>query len=307
MNQEKNQIDINSLLSQTRLSHLINKQCLELYISDLYREICVKEGTSNHLTDYCLFKYTSMPLILIQRIINSMKSGKDLFSFDQLLDFFEVIYLGSFNNLCRFIFKLLDTNNDGSICYNDCKILLLNMALNNDKLISEDKILKSIEVILRSYFKTQYLNYSDFINCVENKNSDLFIILYIYMIINIPITEQIIDYFNTDKRITSFSEIGKDNDKIIICKYTNLIEIFIGSDNYKNLSSLKVDMEYFDEDEFELLELEKDDNVSDLYNFQNFAIKRNPHLYASLRPANTSPIVKPTKIKKDFTVQVNYI
>jgi hypothetical protein len=126
------------------------------------------------------------------------------------------------------------------------------------------------------------------------------------MIINISITELIIDYFNTDKRISSYSEIGRDIEKIRICKYSNLIEIFIGSDNYTNLFALNVDMDVVDKDEIELLQLDKDDNLSDVYNFQNIPIRRNPHLYVSLRPVNTSPVVKSTKIRQEFILQVYY-
>ena len=103
----------------------------------------------------------------------------------------KILFSGDFTSLYKFIFKFYDFDHDGLISREDVRVVLSYVPLNkkyssNKMTYEQDEYLDRVESqdelfhILNIAFKDKnIMNFNEYINFIENVNSDIFIFILI--------------------------------------------------------------------------------------------------------------------------------
>jgi hypothetical protein len=168
------------------------------------------------------------------------------------------------------------------IYFNHCKIILVHMALSNDCKLTPDRVLSRTDEFLKSFFPKTHMTLKDFRTFIEKKNSDLFFIFLIYLLLRTPFNDEILTYYKYDRRMEKLKKRVKWTEKINVVRYTDNIKIFIGVDAYNRLTNtvevIPVNLtDEIDQDEAEFSILDEEYGISELNEFVVIPPFRNPH------------------------------
>jgi len=165
-----------------------------------------KEKGINKIT---FIQYYVLPGIISDRMFTVFDADKD--GFLSLQDFYDgmmTLFTKPFDELSMFIFQMYDADSDGKISRDDIKSLMqyihidkemmqnVNTISSNlkfsDRVESQKEIFEKLEDV---YGKEKYLDYKKFKTCIEEKNSDIYIFLLVFVLENRPFKKQTIEYY----------------------------------------------------------------------------------------------------------------
>ena len=192
--ENKENFDFDEYLS---LNQFGNLSILERFLKDIYRELSTSiEG----ITLDTFREFISLPSYISDKIFNVFnKNNKKNLGLNEFLSGMTSLYNGDFIQLTKFIFDFYDFDKDQKIIYEDVKqIQLLILPSEHHK----DEIFECINDSLDSFFEDyKYMIYDNFVYITENYNSDIFMNLVIYFYANKPFTNEILNYYQSDKRL----------------------------------------------------------------------------------------------------------
>ena len=215
------------------------KYLIELYHDLSYLSIEEKKGISRET----FFFFLDIPIPIANNIFKLLDKVKNnyLKLEEFIFGFYDIYANYSFNNLIKFTFDLYDTDNDGIISKNDIRLLLNYLPVDKDlrnKYIIKDFVninyndivnnQKIIEKIINRVFVNEFknlINFDNFVFIVQNKCSDIFIAVIIYLYEARPFNNDVIniysytnyDYLSNNKNSVNFKEI----ENIFKTKYHN--------------------------------------------------------------------------------------
>jgi Ca2+-binding EF-hand superfamily protein len=150
-----------------------------------------------------------LPGIISDRMFTVFDADRD--GFLSLQDFYDgmmTLFTKPFEELSLFIFQMYDADSDGKISRDDIKSLMQYIHIDNemmknvntissnlkfsDRVESQKEIFEKLEDV---YGKEKYLDYKKFKTVVEEKNSDIYIFLLIFLLENRPFKKQTIEYY----------------------------------------------------------------------------------------------------------------
>lgn len=190
----KESFDFDEFLANNQFE---NTSILERFLKDVYRELSnSKDGINKDI----FREFINLPSYIADKIFNSMcKTNNKLLGLNDFLNGMKSLYNGDFLQLTKFIFDFYDFDKDGKIIYEDVKqiqLLILPSQYHNEE------VFESIKDSLDSFFEDyKYLDYENFIYISENFNSDIFMNLIIYFYVNKPFSNDILNYYLSDKRL----------------------------------------------------------------------------------------------------------
>jgi hypothetical protein len=174
----------------------------------------------------------------------------------------------------------MDFNRDGLIYFNDCKMILVHMALSNECKLTTDRVMSKTDDFLKTVFPKTHMTLKDFRLSIEKKNSDLFFIMIFYLLVRNPFNDEILAYYRNDRRMEKLKKKVKWTEKVNVIKYTDSIKMFIGTDSYNKLTNnveTSVSKEgQTDPDEADLAILDEEYGISELYDLVVIPPINNP-------------------------------
>ena len=109
------------------------------------------------------------------------------------------LHNGDFQTLTKFIFDFYDFDKDGNIKYEDVNQIQLLILPSQ---YHSEEVFKFIKDSLDSFFgEYKLMSYESFVEITENFDSDIFMNMLIYLYTNKPFSNEIIGFYNTDKRV----------------------------------------------------------------------------------------------------------
>ena len=179
---------------------------LSQYLKAIWADLSkrVRDIPIKGITKITFNKYYNLPGIISERLFSCFDKDKD--GILNLLEFTNGMQqlfsqTESFNNLAKFIFNLYDFNSKGIIKKDDVRVVLSYVPLqrdeklennninNKNKDIVEDKFEDRVESqeqlfhILNLAFKNkEEMNFAQYINIIKNVNSDIFILLLMFLL-----------------------------------------------------------------------------------------------------------------------------
>ena len=164
------------------------------------------------ITKYIFSKYYSLPGLIGDRLFRVFDSNKNgILEFSEFKRGMVLLFCGDYEKTLRFIFDFYDFDGDGKISREDIRIVLLYIFFSNNNL-NIDNNDNNIEInnnnshenqlnkILIDCFnsKEHLINFSNFTNLIENTNSDIYFITYIFLLKQKPFSYKILEVYKSN-------------------------------------------------------------------------------------------------------------
>lgn len=135
-----------------------------------------------------------MPGIILDRLFNVFDSDKNEYlDISEFVEGMTTLFTENFEKLIKFIFKFYDFDRDDLITYEDVRVVLSYIPLNTtklkttkyenadyrDRIESQDELKKMLD---KCFEKLKKLDFSNFLNIVENQNSEICLYILIFIL-----------------------------------------------------------------------------------------------------------------------------
>jgi hypothetical protein len=198
--ENKETFDLDEFLSNNQFNNL---QLFERFLKDLFRELSNAKGGISLET---FNEFINLPSYIADKIFKvfDKNNSKNLASKTFINEMLK-LYNGDFQTLTKFIFDFYDFDKDGNILFEDVnQIQLLILPSQHHS----EEVFKLIKESLDTFFdESKLMSYQNFLQTTENINSDIFMNLLIYLYTNKPFSNEIINYYNSDKRVGEESNL----------------------------------------------------------------------------------------------------
>ena len=183
------------------------------YLIEIWKDLAVRSSTGGKgITKLTFINYYDLPGIISDRLFSVFdKNHNDYLDPKEFIEGMNKLFSESFHSLAEFIFKFYDFDHDGKITKEDVRVVLsyvpLQKKFSKNKMIFEqneykDRVESQDELfnILNSAFGSkEQLSQDEFINVVENVNSDIFIFILMFLLEKRPFSDETIKVFIQNK------------------------------------------------------------------------------------------------------------
>ena len=238
-------IDLNSLTKKLCVQEL---KSFELYLKDvwvdLYSRISNNKNDSKEqmvkpkgLSKVIFNGYYSLPGIIGERLFNVFDTNLSGFiELNEFLEGMKTLFYENYEKNTKFIFDFYDFDNDGKINKEDIRVILSYITLTysdtttakktadktnisfKNRLTSQEELNDILNVCFQDkHIKYEKIEYKDFRYIVENINSDIYLMIYLFLLENKPFSNKNIESY---KNQTYGKESPNVKEKIMIASPT---------------------------------------------------------------------------------------
>ena len=218
---QKEKVTVDSLTSHLKID---NKEAFILYLKEVWVDLFnrVKENKNDKketdikktgVTKLIFDKYFSLPGIIGDRFFRVLDIKNTSFlSMNDFVKGMTTLFCGGYEETVKFVFNFYDIDNDGIISKEDIRVFLSYITLDDSPDIKSSGInityskrIKSQEElysILQKCFENITNNKMDFKTfkyTIENVNSDIYLMIYIFLLENKPFTKENIKSYQNIK------------------------------------------------------------------------------------------------------------
>ena len=223
MTEKIEKIDVEQLTKKLRVD---NAEAFNTYLKDVFTDLYSriaenkndskeKQNKINGITKTVFDKYYELPGIIGDRLFRVFnKKNREYISLSDFTSGMINLFCEDFDKTSKFIFDFYDYDNDGKITKGDIKTILSYITLGespNSKSPMKDITYKNrvtsqedLNKILKKCYnniKGEYMTYDDFKKVVEEVNSDIYLMIYLFLLENKPFKrENIISYMKPEER-----------------------------------------------------------------------------------------------------------
>ena len=171
-------------------------------------------------------KYYSLPGIIGDRLFRVFDFNKNgVLEYNEFKVGMNTLFCGNYEKTLRFIFDFYDFDGDGKISKEDIKVVLLYVIFsdkNLDNKIKEKEIIdinKKNDIQLTNMLDICFINkhklidFISFTDIVENINSDIYFLIYIFLLKQKPFSYESIELYQNKINYTSIEKINDINMK----------------------------------------------------------------------------------------------
>ena len=218
---EIQKVTVDSLTSHLKID---DKEAFTLYLKELWVDLYsrVKENKNDKkemevkltgVTKLIFDKYYSLPGIIGDRFFRVLDSkNTTVLSLSDFVKGMVTLFCGGYEETVKFIFNFYDMDNDGIVNKEDIRVVLSYITLDDSPDIKStginitySKRIKSQEElynILQKCFENipnNKMSFATFKNIIENVNSDIYLMIYIFLLENKPFTKENIKSYESKK------------------------------------------------------------------------------------------------------------
>jgi hypothetical protein len=169
---------------------LDDKESLTFYLEEIY--ISLSNDDKERITLNKLTRYMNLPHFIGKKIYQTIDNNNS-----NKIDGFEFVegilnlYSNDYFHLTKMYFDILDFTKEKKIYRQNVKIFLLNL-----KQIEDHKNLFEVvdEILSQTFQGKEFLFYTEFLDTIENVNSDILFILLIYFYQKQPFSDKLIKF-----------------------------------------------------------------------------------------------------------------
>jgi len=223
MTEKIEKIDVEQMTKKLRVD---NVEAFSTYLKDVFTDLYSritenkndpkeKQSKINGITKTVFDKYYELPGIIGDRLFRVFnKKNREYISLSDFTSGMKNLFCEDFDKTSKFIFDFYDYDNDGKITKEDIKTILSYITLGespHSKSPMKDITYKNrvnsqedLNKILKKCFnniKGEYMTYDDFKKVVEEVNSDIYLMIYLFLLENKPFKrDNIISYMKPEER-----------------------------------------------------------------------------------------------------------
>ena len=236
---ENDKVTVDSLTSHLKID---DKDAFSLYLKDVWIDLFsrVKENKNDKkemevklsgVTKLIFDKYFTLPGMIGDRFFRVLDlKHTNVLSMNDFIKGMTTLFCGGYEETVKFIFNFYDIDNDGIINKEDIRVVLSYITLDISPDIKSSGInityrkrvtsQEELYVILQKCFENipdNRMNLASFKNVIENVNSDIYLMIYMFLLENKPFTkENIKSYKKGEKSKKKESEVSNTSSKNLI-------------------------------------------------------------------------------------------
>ena len=209
---KREKISVDSITGNLRIE---DKDAFYLYLKEVWIDLFsrVKENKNDKseneikltgVTKLIFDKYYTLPGIIGDRFFRVLDSkNTTVLSINDFIRGMTTLFCGGYEETVKFIFNFYDMDNDGFIEKEDIRVVLSYITLDDSPDIKSSGInityqkrvtsQEELYSILQKCFQNlpnNKMDFSAFKNTIENVNSDIYLILYLFLLENKPFTKE---------------------------------------------------------------------------------------------------------------------
>ena len=219
---QNQKITVDSLTSKLKID---DKEAFYLYLKEVWIDLFsrVKENKNDKsseteikltgVTKLIFDKYYTLPGIIGDRFFRVLdQKNTSVLSINDFIKGMTTLFCGGYEETVKFIFNFYDIDNDGLIEKEDIRVVLSYITLDDSPDIKDTGInityqkrvssQEELYAILQKCFENipnNKMDFATFKNTIENVNSDIYLILYLFLLENKPFTKENIKSYSTSK------------------------------------------------------------------------------------------------------------
>ena len=193
------------------------------------KEINSKNQNIKGITKLIFNNYYSLPGIIGERLFHVFDSSrKNIIEFGSFKTYMNNLFCDDYQNSLRFIFDFYDFDGNGKISKEDIRTVLSYVQFSNRKNNKKETKTLDTKQLYENSVKDQYqlneilekcfenmgeeINFDDFVMIIETINSEIFFIIYIFLLQNRPFSEKTVNLYQKilNENYTSISTINQD-------------------------------------------------------------------------------------------------
>ena len=208
-----------------------DEELLHKYLKEIWSDLS-KRTIENEkgLTKVTFNKYYDLPGIISERVFSCFDKDKDgVLGLNEFVEGMQSLFsqAESFDSLAKFIFNLYDFNSTGIIKKDDVRVVLSYVPLQktdtttvvkdnieivednfDDRVESQEQLFHILNIAFK---KKEEMNFEEYINVVKNVNSDIFILLLMFLLEKKPFSSYSIQVYslNAEKPKVNVSNTPK--------------------------------------------------------------------------------------------------
>jgi len=237
-------ITVDSLTNKLKID---DKDAFYLYLKEVYIDLFsrVKENKNdktdsevklNGVTKLIFDKYFTLPGIIGDRFFKVLdQKNATVLSANDFIKGMTTLYCGGYEETVKFIFNFYDMDNDGLIDKEDIRVVLSYITLadspdvksSGTNITYQTRVTSQEELysILQKCFENipnNKMDFKTFKNTIENVNSDIYLMIYLFLLENKPFTkENIKSYKSKTKKSENPEQEKKEEMKLIMSPSKN--------------------------------------------------------------------------------------
>ena len=237
-------ITVDSLTNKLKID---DKDAFYLYLKEVYIDLFsrVKENINdktdnevklNGVTKLIFDKYFTLPGIIGDRFFKVLdQKNATVLSANDFIKGMTTLYCGGYEETIKFIFNFYDMDNDGLIDKEDIRVVLSYITLadspdvksSGTNITYQTRVTSQEELysILQKCFENipnNKMDFKTFKNTIENVNSDIYLMIYLFLLENKPFTkENVKSYKSKTKKSENQEQEKKEEMKLIMSPSKN--------------------------------------------------------------------------------------
>ena len=240
---EKQKVTWDSLTSQFKIE---DKSAFILYLKETWLDLFSRvkgnkndnkemEVKLNGVTKLIFDKYYPLPGLIGDRFFRVLDlKDTSVLSVEDLIKGMTTLFCGEYEETVKFIFNFYDMDNDGIVNKEDIRVVLSYITLDDSPDIKSpgtnitySKRIKSQEElysILQKCFENipnNKMDFKTFKNVIENVNSDIYLMIYIFLLENKPFTKENIKSYKKKNVSVSSNKVTSTEINLIMSPSQN--------------------------------------------------------------------------------------
>ena len=223
MKEKVEKVDVELMTKNLRVN---NAEAFTVYLKDVFTDLYgrvtenkndpkEKQVKHNGITKSIFDKYYELPGIIGDRLFRVFnRKNREYISLSDFTDGMKNLFCEDYEKSSKFIFDFYDYDNDGKINKEDIRAILSYITLGespnskspmkNLSYLSRINSQEELNNILKKCFgnlQNEYMTYEDFKKVVEEVNSDIYLMIYLFLLETKPFKKENIDsYLKPEER-----------------------------------------------------------------------------------------------------------
>lgn len=214
-NETVDKIDVEELMEDFKIKEVDEFQ---VYLKELWKDLSLRSDDKGKGINLVTFnQYYVLPGIILDRLFSVFdKNGNGFLDVSEFTDGMFLMFTQNFDSLSEFIFKFYDFDNDGYITKEDIRTILSYVTLNvpdkykgkmrfenanfKDRMESQEEL---VQILNETFEGLPKVDYKTFVNLIENKRSEIFLYLIIFLLEKRPFSKKTLQAYSAYKKSNS--------------------------------------------------------------------------------------------------------
>ena len=217
MKDKVEKVDVEQMTKNLKVS---NPEAFSSYLKDIFTDLYgrvienkndpkEKQVKLNGITKAIFDKYYELPGIIGDRLFRVFnKKNREYINLNEFSSGMKNLFCDDFDKTCKFIFDFYDYDINGQINKEDIRVILSYITLGDDvnsktpmknlsyshRVNSQEELNNILKVCFKE-IKGDYMTYADFKKVVEEVNSDIYLMIYLFLLENKPFKKENIESY----------------------------------------------------------------------------------------------------------------